>query len=287
MTTPNPKDMITANIAVVLTDIIGSTKFVQRVGAKQAAIRFSQHDRLVLSLIANHNGQWVDNSDGHLMYFNTVQDAIAFAFSYKKKLRDFGFPFRSRVGIHWDSMIILKTSEKLVRGGVKRINIEGLGKNIAARTMSLCSPEQILISQAAYLQFKKRLTYHKYIPKNALFAFVGLYKFKGVSEPERIYALGTQTSHLQPPPNSEKARKIAGPNQVKTKLRNKKITEILLWLFWRLSFLFSLLMIFYFWPFLSSEHKKRYWNLDYELLIIFEYIDYILRATIHYIIKGF
>jgi class 3 adenylate cyclase len=287
MTLLHPQDMVTANIAVVLTDIIGSTKFVQRVGARQAAIRFSQHDRLVLALIATHNGQWVDNSDGHLMYFNTIQDAIGFAFSYKNKLRDFGFPFRSRVGIHWDSMIVLKTSERLVRGGVKKINIEGLGKNIAARTMSLCSPEQILISENAYLQFKKRLSYHKYIPKNALFAFVGLYKFKGVSAPERIYALGIETSHLQPPANSEKAKKIAGPNQVKTRLRNKKITEIVLWIFWRLSFLFSLFVLIYLWPFLSSEDKKRYWNLDSELLLIFEYIDYMARATIHLILKGF
>ena len=287
MTLSDSRNMITASIAIVLTDIIGSTKFVQRVGAKQAAIRFSQHDRLVLALIATHNGQWVDNSDGHLMYFNTVQDAIGFAFSYKKKLRDFGFPFRSRVGIHWDSMIILKTSEKLVRGGVKKINIEGLGKNIAARTMSLCSAEQILISQTAYLQFKKRLTYHKYIPKNALFAFVGLYKFKGVSEPERIYALGIETSHLQPPPNSEKAKKIAGPNQIKTRLRNKKIIEIFFWLVWRIAFLFFIFVLLYLWPFLSSEDKKRYWNLDYELLILFEYIDYMIRATIHLILKGF
>jgi class 3 adenylate cyclase len=287
MTTPRPEDMVTADIAIVLTDIIGSTKFVQRVGAKEAAIRFSQHDRLVLTLIANHNGQWVDNSDGHLMYFPTVQDAIAFAFAYKRKLRDFGFPFRSRVGIHWDSMIVLKTSERLVRGGVKRINIEGLGKNIAARTMSLCGAEQILLSQKAYLQFKARLTSHKYIPKDALFALVGLYKFKGVVNPERIYALGTEASHLQPPPDSDKARRLGGAKKIKTRLRHKKLKEIILWIAWRLSIILWILLIIHLWPFLSSEHKKRYWNLDYELLIIFEYIDYMLRATIDFILKGF
>jgi class 3 adenylate cyclase len=287
MTTPKPEDMIHANIAIVLTDIIGSTKFVQRVGAETAAIRFSQHDRLVLTLISTHNGQWVDNSDGHLMFFNTVQDAIAFAFAYKRRLREIGFPFRSRVGIHWDSMIILKTSERLVRGGVKRINIEGLGKNIAARTMSLCGPEQILLSHNAYLQFKSRLKNHRDIPAKALCALVGLYKFKGVTNPERIYALGLETAHIQPPPDSEKARRLGGAKKIKTRLKHKKLKELILWFFWRLSIILWILLIIYLWPFLSSEHKKRYWNLDYELLIIFEYIDYILRATIHFILKGF
>ena len=78
-------DMITAEIAIVLTDIIGSTKFVQRNGAHIAATWFSTHDKMVLSLITRFNGQWVDNSDGHLMYFGTVQDAIGFACLYKKK----------------------------------------------------------------------------------------------------------------------------------------------------------------------------------------------------------
>jgi class 3 adenylate cyclase len=286
MTTPRPEDMVHANIAIVLTDIIGSTKFVQRVGAREAAIRFSQHDRLVLTLISTHNGQWVDNSDGHLMFFNTVQDAIAFAFTYKRRLREIGFPFRSRVGIHWDSMIILKTSERLVRGGVKRINIEGLGKNIAARTMSLCGPEQILLSHNAYIQFKSRLKNHPNIPAKALCALVGLYKFKGVINPERIYALGLETAHIQPPADSEKARRLGGAKKIKTRLKHKKLKELILWFFWRLSIILWILLIIYLWPFLSSEHKKRYWNLDYELLIIFEYIDYILKATIHFILKG-
>ena len=107
-TTNLPEHMMESHVAIVLTDIIGSTKFVQRNGAKVAAQWFAIHDKLVMNLITRFNGQWVDNSDGHLMYFGSIQDAIAFAFEYKKFLRSKKFPFRSRIGIHWDKMILVR-----------------------------------------------------------------------------------------------------------------------------------------------------------------------------------
>jgi class 3 adenylate cyclase len=277
MSTPLPKHMIDTQIAIVLTDIIGSTKYVQKVGTKQAAVRFSQHDRLVLALITRHKGQWVDNSDGHLMYFSTVHDAIAFSFDYKRKLKAIGFPFRSRVGIHYDSMIIIKASERLIQGGVKRISIEGLGKNIAARIMSLCGPDQILLSQAAYVKFKSRLVAHKYIPSDALAAFVGLYRFKGVAEPEKIYALGTEQIHLQPPENIEKAKRLGGAKKVRTQLKHKKFKEIFYYFFWKITLVYFSFIIIYFWPLLISPQAKHNINIDFSILKIFEYINHTLE----------
>ena len=79
-----PEDMKYATIAIVMTDIIGSTRFVQRNGASIAALWFSKHDKLTMTLIAEHGGQFIDASDGMLCYFNSVGDAIAFSFEYKK-----------------------------------------------------------------------------------------------------------------------------------------------------------------------------------------------------------
>ena len=276
MTTPKPEDMQNTQIAIVLTDIIGSTKFVQKVGAQEAAIKFSQHDKIVMSLISKFEGTWVDNSDGHLMYFESIQNAIGFAFAYKKKLKAYKFPFKSRVGIHYDDMIIIKTSEKLIKGGVKRINIEGLGKNIAARTMSLCGPEQILLSEKAYFKFKSRLNNSNYIPKDSLSALVGLYKFKGVSKPEKIYALGTEEAHLQPPANSEKAKRLGGKNKIKTNLKHKKIKELFQYFTWRLSLIFMFYILYILYPLLSSSYLKKAWNLDYLIFKPFEYVKNIL-----------
>jgi class 3 adenylate cyclase len=232
-----PDNIVEADIAIVLTDIIGSTKFVQKNGSRIASQWFSVHDKAVMNFIQRHNGRLVDASDGHLMYFASVGDAIAFAFDYKKYLRVKKFPFRSRVGIHWDTMLIVKAEEHLVRAGGKRINLEGIGKNIAARTMSLCAEEQILLSSAAYMTYKMARYKNRYIPKDSLISLVGLYKFKGIHEPEALYAIGMIQMQLQPPADSEKAKRIGGNKKIKTRLRHKKWFEIFWWVIYRIAFL--------------------------------------------------
>lgn len=234
-----PSNMVESYIAIVLTDIIGSTKFVQRNGSRIAAMWFGAHDKAVMNFIARYNGQLIDASDGHLMMFTTVSDAIGFSFEYKKFLRKKKFPFRSRVGIHWDSMLIVKSEAHMVRAGGKRINLEGIGKNIAARTMSICDEEQILLSKAAYIQYKKYGHRSRYIPKKALSALVGLYRFKGVAEPEEIYAIGLVEAQLQPPKDGEKAKRIGGSKKIKTRLRNKTLKELFWWIVYRLFLLMS------------------------------------------------
>jgi len=240
-----PDNIIEDNIAIVLTDIISSTRFVQKNGARIAAQWFGVHDKAVMNFIQRHNGRLVDASDGHLMYFGCVSDAIAFSFDYKRFLRIKKFPFRSRVGIHWDKMLIVKTEEHLVRAGGKRINLEGIGKNIAARTMSLCAEEQILMSASAYKAYKQFGHRNRFIPKNALVALVGLYKFKGVQEPEPIYAIGQIQMQLQPPPDSEKAKRIGGHKKIKTRLRHKKLSELFWWFINRIAILELIFFIYF------------------------------------------
>lgn len=274
-----PESMEQRKIAIVMTDIIGSTKFVQRHGAQVAAIWFSKHDRLMMTLVSEFGGVWVDASDGVLVFFYSVGDAIAFAFEYKKKLKQHKFPFRSRLGIHWDDMIITKTAKKLVSGGAKRLNIEGIGKNICARTMSLCGPEQILLSQSAYTIFKSRTRQHKYIPKNVLSVLVGLYKFKGVSEPEALYALGTEQAHLQPPEDSEKAKRLGGSRKIKTRLRQKKFKELVEYFFWRIGTIFFIWFIYQIWPLL------RYYDTIDDIHNFFVYIGDKISYLFHLFVK--
>lgn len=269
-------DVVEAQIAIVLTDIIASTRFVQKNGSRAAAKWFGVHDRAVMSFIAKNNGRLVDSSDGHLMFFGDVSDAIAFAFQYKRYLRIKKFPFRSRVGIHWDNMLIVKSAEHLVRAGGKRINLEGIGKNIAARTMSLCGPEQILMSKAAFLRYKQYSHRNPNIPKKALSALVGLYKYKGVSVPEAIYAIGLITEQLQPPPDSEKAKRIGGAKKIKTRLKHKKWREIFFYFYWRLGFVMFCYMLYTFWPLLSNSQLKTSWDIDYWFLRPFEYVELLI-----------
>ena len=283
MSAPLPENIIEANIAIVLTDIIGSTKFVQLAGKEIAAKVFAKHDRMVMSAIEKNNGRLVDASDGHLMYFANVADAIAFAFQYKSDLKYYKFPFKSRVGIHWDNMLLVKTSEHVVRAGGKRINLEGLGKNIAARVMSLCSGDQILLSKNAYLMFKKRTSSYKNIPKKALVAFAGMYEFKGVKNPELIYIIGTEETHMQPPQSNEKVKRLSNKKKIKTKLKHKRLKELFIYFYFRLGTLAVLYFLYIFWPLISSEDEKRFWGIDYLFLKPFEYIDTIFKLIFYVI----
>lgn len=264
-----PDNIVEADIAIVLTDIIGSTKFVQKNGSRVAAQWFGVHDKAVMNFIQRHNGRLVDASDGHLMYFGSVSDAIAFAFDYKKYLRIKKFPFRSRVGIHWDRMLIVKTEEHLVRAGGKRINLEGIGKNIAARTMSLCAEEQILLSSSAYKMYRQNGHRSRYIPEKALVALVGLYKFKGVSEPEALYAIGLIQMQLQPPPDSEKAKRIGGHKKIKTRLKHKKWFEIFWWVVHRIALIEFMFLVYF--AFYISKHSGLNLLINDIIGIDFEY----------------
>ena len=260
-------------IAIVLTDIIGSTKFVQKNGNLNSTKWFKVHDKLCISLITRFNGVLSDSSDGFLMYFNTVQDAIAFSIVYKKKLRQHKFPFKTRIGIHWDEMLIVETPEYLIAANHKRISLDGIGKNVAARAMSLCGSEQILLTHKAYLSYKSRVSHHPYISKNILVVCVGLYKFKGVADPEQLWAIGNQTTQLQPPPSNNKVKRIAGPKRIRTRLKHKKAKELTLGIVWYAGILSSIYLLYVFWPLLSSAQKKNSWNIDFIIFKPFEYLQ--------------
>ena len=266
-------NIVNANIAIVLTDIIGSTKFVQKNGANLAATWFTTHDKFIMSLLTKFNGQLIDSSDGHLMYFNTVQDSLAFSFSYRASLKKHKFPFEVRIGIHYDSMLIIRNSQLLVDANHKKLSLEGLGKSIAARTMSICNADQILLTSQAYLSYKKRVHSHASIPRDAFIVCAGLYQFKGVSEPEQIWIAAFSEKSLQPPKDSEKVKRIAGPNKIKLKLKYKKLKDKVSFFFWRLSILYLLFFLYIFWPLLSSPTQKKMWNIDFWFLVPLDYLN--------------
>ena len=49
-------DLKETHLAIVLLDIIGSTAFVQKVGARKAAVWLQYHDRLARSLLYKFEG---------------------------------------------------------------------------------------------------------------------------------------------------------------------------------------------------------------------------------------
>ena len=221
-------------LAIVLLDIIGSTRIVERIGAKHAAVLFQAHDRLARSLCYRFNGREIDRSDGFLLSFDFIVDAVNFALHYQQKIPQ-KTKINTRIGVHWGKIIEVHQDDLWVGVGAKSVELEGISKNIAARTMSLCAAGQVLITEQAYKKCRGRT--NVYTPKLTRYVCVGVYAFKGVSSPQRVYAVGTSLKSLQPPKGNDKVKKVAGPNKVKGYLRQMQTRELIDYFVWRLGVL--------------------------------------------------
>ena len=252
-------EFVERKLAIVLLDLIGSTRFVQRVGARRAAEWLQYHDRLTRSLMFKFQGREIDRSDGFLLSFERPIDAVNFALLYQASI-----PAKTRldtrIGIHWDVVVEVKQDEIFTSGGAKSVELEGLGKNIAARTMSLCQAGQVLLTEEAFQAVKNRTNH--WTPPKTRYVCVGLYRFKGVSEAQVIYAVGQTIESLQPPPSSEKVKRLGGPKKVKSRARDRRLMEWVVYLNWRLSILIIIAFVVDSWECLSNPLFRDWWGLD-------------------------
>jgi len=258
------------NLAIVLLDIIGSTQFVQRYGSLTAARHFQYHDKLARSLIYKYQGREIDRSDGFLCSFDRPIDAVNFALKYQATVPQ-RTGLQCRIGIHWGSIIEVEQEDVYVAANAKRIELEGLAKNIAARTMSLCGPGQVLLTKEAMQIVKGRTNWAT--PKSTRYACVGLYKFKGVREPQVIYAVGETIQSLQPPPSSDKVKRLGGPKKIKQRARDRSLIEWFWWLVWRLFWLELIIFTYLWFSFVKNPYNRSMWNIKY-----FDWVDFIIEA---------
>ncbi len=263
-------ELIETKLAIVLLDLIGSTRFVQSVGAMKAAQWLQYHDRLTRSLIYKFNGREIDRSDGFLLSFQRPIDAVNFALIYQETIPP-KTKLGCRIGIHWGVIVEVKQAEIYTMTGAKSIELEGISKNIAARTMSLCQAGQVLLTAEAMKTIKGRT--NSFTPKGTRYACAGEYRFKGVKQTQLIYTVGASIESLQPPPGGDKVKRVAGPKKIKSKMRDRKLKEWLIWFYVR----FCLIMLFYTAsvtvPILIDPHTRRM----NELQDYFFWIDHVLE----------
>lgn len=255
-------------LAIVLLDLIGSTAFVQKVGAKRAAEWLQYHDRLTRSLLYKFNGREIDRSDGFMLSFDRLIDAVNFSVNYQLSIPR-KTKLNTRIGVHWANIVEVIQDELYVGVGAKRIELEGIAKNITARTMSICLPGQVLLTKEAMKVAKGRA--NTYTPQGTRFACVGLYRFKGVKDLQEIYAVGTTLNVLQPPPSSDKVKRVGGPKKIKSRARDRKLIEWLWWLSVRLCFIIIFWLLAESWSAISNPQVRRMWGHDW----LFWWTDYI------------
>ena len=274
-----PLNMRRVNLAIVFLDIINSTKFVQKHGAEKSAAWFQVHDRLARSLVYRHGGREIDRSDGFMLSFDNLGQAVQFALGYQETIPK-KTPFNSRIGIHWTDIIEVYQDDIYTAVGAKRVELEGIGKATAARCMSLCQEKQVLLTKQAYLKIKSMPDLYKYVSRGTRTAMVGLYQFKGVKEPQVIYAIGNSIESLQPPPSSEKVKRIGGANKIKSRARDRKIKEWFWWFYYRLGILSFVYLICIWWPFITQEQTRKLLGINE----YFYWVDYI-NIVVEFVIK--
>jgi predicted ATPase/class 3 adenylate cyclase/Tfp pilus assembly protein PilF len=187
--------------ALLFSDIVDSTKMVERLGDERAAALWAEHDRQARALLARHDGIEVDRSDGFFLIFARPEDAVEFALDYHALLGTLGL--RARCGLHVGPVTLRENAADEVARGAKRFEVEGLAKPLAARVMALAGGGRTLLTRAALDALHERL------PESRQIRCHGHYQLKGIAAPAEIFEVGLRdTVPMEGPADGDKAWRV-------------------------------------------------------------------------------
>ena len=160
------RELPTGTVTFVFTDVEGSTRLLQRLGADAYADALAEHRRTLREAFVRHDGVEVDTQgDSFFIAFSTAPAAIAAAAEAQQVLA--AGPIRVRMGIHTGTPHV--TDEGYVGADVHR----------AARIAAAGHGGQILVSPSTA----------SLIEGDSL-RDLGEHRLKDLAAPERIYQLG-------------------------------------------------------------------------------------------------
>jgi class 3 adenylate cyclase len=139
--TGTPAQVVSADrvlVAVLYTDIVGSTERAAALGDRRWKSLLQSHDAIARGLVEQWQGRLVKmTGDGMVATFDGPGRAVQCAVSLREALRTLSIEIRA--GLH--------TGEIEVRGD----DISGIGVHVAARVMEHARPGEILVSGAVPL----------------------------------------------------------------------------------------------------------------------------------------
>jgi class 3 adenylate cyclase/TolB-like protein len=198
---------------LLVTDLVDSTKILERLGDQRAFEIFGRHDRIARDLLTEHNGREIDKTDGFLLLFDRPIDAIRYAMAYHAALaglsRELGTELKARAGIHLGEVWVRENPPEDVARGAKPLEVEGLAKPMAARLMSLAQGGQTLLTRGAYDLGKRASVDTDFGGTTITWTSHGRYGFKGVDEPIRVFGYEVDgEAAIGPPPDTAKAWRV-------------------------------------------------------------------------------
>src|SRR5258705_2281982 len=132
--------------ALLLTDVVDSTRLIATHGDAAMASVWAAHDRAARDLLPAWRGREIDKSDGMLLLFDTANDAVGYALAYHRALATLGVPLKARTGLHVGVVTLRENSASDVARGAKPLEVDGIAKPLTARVMSVAQGGQTLLT---------------------------------------------------------------------------------------------------------------------------------------------
>ena len=185
--------------ALLLTDVVDSTRLSERLGDSAMAAVWQAHDRVARQLLPVWRGREIDKTDGMLLMFDAAADAVGYALAYHRALAGLPVALQARAGVHVGPVVLRDNSAEDIARGAKPLEVDGLAKPTAARVMSLAQAGQTLLTAEARDDLGRtslRVQSH------------GHWMVKGVAEPLEIFEATESDVRPVPPPDSEKVFRV-------------------------------------------------------------------------------
>jgi putative peptide modification system cyclase len=180
--------------ALLLTDLVGSTRLIERLGDRRAARVLAQEEEAARRLAQRYHGQEIDRADGFLFIFEHAWQAVGFALDYHRALEELSvelpMKLEGRVGIHVGETYLVANAAEHVARGAKPVEVSGLAKPIAARLMSAAHGGQTLVSGTVFDLAARPCIEHLGAARALHWVAHGSWRLKGVDEPVRVHAVG-------------------------------------------------------------------------------------------------
>lgn len=183
--------------ALLLTDIVESTRLTEQLDEDAATSLWSAHDRMARDLLARWRGREIDKSDGMLVLFDGVADAVGCALDYHAAMRALGI--QARAGIHFGLVSLRANPPPDVARGAKPIEVGGIALPIVARIMSIAAGAQTLLSDDARRALgaaPQRIQSH------------GHWILHGVADPIELFEIGAGDIAFKAPADAAKAYRV-------------------------------------------------------------------------------